>query len=143
MFNERWDQRNAQGQQGPPGEYEMVAVFPPGGAGFVRNRPDGPKVRFSVISRSVPSAPQHIASMTNRKITLNGSIMGEVLLDSQVILRIREVGGGFSAIQRAEVIAARLQKFLRLGLRPEDLAIESVGSETTVTWRRQVVVQRI
>jgi intracellular proteinase inhibitor BsuPI len=73
-FDERWDQRNYQGQQATPGEYEMVAVFPAGGARFMPNRPDGPKLRFSIMDRSVPSIQQHIASVTGRKKTVNGSI---------------------------------------------------------------------
>ena len=73
VFSERWDQRNAQGQQAPPGEYGMVAVFPAGRAGFMANRSEGLKVRFGVMDRSVPSAPQHVASVSNRLGHANSS----------------------------------------------------------------------
>ncbi len=53
VFNERWDQQNAQGQQAPPGEFEMVAVFPAGVGGVVvPGRRENARVRFAILAAS-------------------------------------------------------------------------------------------
>jgi len=49
VFTERWDQRDARGRTVPPGEYEIVAVFPAGDVEVtVPARPETPRVRFAI-----------------------------------------------------------------------------------------------
>ena len=49
VFTERWDQRDARGRTVPPGEYEIVAVFPAGDVEVtLPARPETPRVRFAV-----------------------------------------------------------------------------------------------
>src|SRR3989442_3009195 len=48
VFTERWDQRDARGRAVPPGEHEIVAVFPAGaGEGPPPPRPEHPRLPFA------------------------------------------------------------------------------------------------
>ena len=139
-FTDRWDQRNAQGQQVPPGMYEMAAMFPVGGGGLAPIGSGGPRVQFSITGRSMPSGPQRTPSASSRPAVIDGAAGGEVLVNSQVALQIRAAAGGFSASRRAEIVAARLQRFLAQHLKPEELAVVPIGREAAIMWRRDLVV---
>ena len=139
-FTDHWDQRNAQGQQVPPGAYEMAALFPVGGGGLAPLGSGGPRVPFSITARSMPSGPPGTPSATSRPAIIDGAAGGEVLVNSQVVWRIRAAAGGFSASRRAEIVAARLQRFLAQHLTPEAVAVVPVGTGAALMWRHQLVV---
>lgn len=140
-FSDRWDQRNNDGQQVLPGEYEMAAVFPVGSSeAVVPTRVGGLRVPFAIVARSGPSSPHTVPPIANRAVTIGGTVVGEVLINVQPVLRIRVAAGGLSASKRAEIVAARLLRFLTEGLKADELAVVSLGSEAAITWRGQLVV---
>jgi Intracellular proteinase inhibitor len=139
-FTERWDQKDAQNQLVPSGAYEMTALFPVGGGGLVPVGSTGPKVQFSITGRSGPSGPRRTLSASSRPAIIDGAAGGEVLVNSQVVWRIRVAAGGLSASERAEVIAARLRRFFAQHFKPEALAVVPVGPDAAIVWRHQLVV---
>ena len=57
---------------------------------------------------------------------------GEVVVNGQVVMRIRSAAGGYSATQRAEEVAARLNKVFRGGLTWNDFRVGEANHETAV-----------
>ncbi len=140
VFAERWNQRNAHGQQVPSGRYDMAVVFPVGGGQVLPARPAGPQVRFTIVSGANPSGRQRIPSVTSHETVLPGGMVGEVLVNHQVALRIRMAAGGFSASTRAQIVAMRLRNLLARGLTPRELMVIPVGREEAIMWHDQLVV---
>lgn len=135
VFNVQWDQRDGQGRAAPPGEYELMAVFPAQG----RRIPvptEGPRVRFRIGGEAQASGPK----VSSNAVSVGSTTVGEVVLDGRPVLRIRTAAGGLTAIERAEVIASRLRRFLDAGLRASELRISRLRAEAAITWRGQLVV---
>lgn len=135
IFQERWNQRDAQDRQVPSGGYEMLGVFPAQG-GRVPSPPDALRVRFHIGAAPQVSTPD----VTSREVMTGGGRVGEVLIDGRPVLRIRAAAGGISAVQRAAVVANRLQQFLDAGLKPEELTVSRSGTDATIVWRGRLVV---
>jgi hypothetical protein len=57
---------------------------------------------------------------------------GEVLVDGKVVMRIRSAAGGFSATQRAEQVAGRLNQAFAAGAGWRDVGIGEVNNEQAV-----------
>jgi len=134
VFNERWNQRDAQDRQVPSGEYEMVAVFPAQG-GRIPSSLEGPRMRFRIGAETRVYKP----GVTSRVLLVAGTSVGEVLLDSRPILRIRVPSGRVSAPERAAIVANRLRRFLDSGLKSEELTVARVGTEAAIMWRSRLV----
>lgn len=135
VFQERWNQRDAQDHQVPLGEYEMVAVFPAQGS-RIPSSLEGPRVQFRIGAGSQVSTP----NVSSRALTIAGTQVGEVLLNGLPVLRIRVAAGGMSAVERAAVVANRLRQLLDAGLRPNELIVVRAGSEAAIMWRGRLVV---
>lgn len=138
-FQERWNQRNAQGRQIPDGSYELVAVFPatarPGAPVF----PESPRVSFQIgLGMGKPSAGS--PSVTNRAVEIDGRFVSEVLINGRPVLRIRSAAGGYSPQRRAEIVSGRLAAMLIQGLRSEELRVRLIGSEVVIAWRDRLIV---
>jgi len=61
---------------------------------------------------------------------------GEVVVGGMVVMRIRTAAGGYSATQRAEEVAARLNKAFREGLTWNDFRVGEQNRETAVLTTR-------
>src|SRR5688500_7658532 len=62
-----------------------------------------------------------------------GSRVGEVVVNEDVALRIRFPAGGYSAPERADRVASRLNELSREGkLRPDDLRAGTVNGQAAV-----------
>ena len=138
-FADHWDQRDARGQEVPPGVYEMAAIFPAAGGGPGSVGPVRPRVQFTIRGASMPSGSPRTPVVTSRPAG-NGVAGADVLVGSQVALRIRAAAGDLSASRRAEIVAARLRLLFAKHLRPAELAVVPVGTEAAIVWRRQLVV---
>ena len=57
---------------------------------------------------------------------------GEVLVNGKVVMRIRSAAGGYSATQRAEAVAARLNSAFASGATWQDFKVGEVNRETAV-----------
>ncbi|MBI3946412.1 MAG: hypothetical protein HY321_10875 [Armatimonadetes bacterium] len=76
-----------------------------------------------------------------RERVVAGRTEGEVLVGSNVILRIRAAAGGLTPTQRAQTIARRLQDVLRQeGLTPQDVRVARVDGEYAVMVRDDLVI---
>lgn len=79
-------------------------------------------------------------AVTARESFLGGSSVGEVLVDDQVVFRIRTSAGGYTPFERAQVIAARLEQLMGDSLQPEDITTGRVRGLEVVLARGEVVV---
>ncbi|HET6946544.1 MAG TPA: hypothetical protein VFJ45_01875, partial [bacterium] len=130
-FEMEWDQRDAAGAPVSPGQYTAQASL---------------TAREALLTEPLPfrigaagdSRPPH--AVTARPAEQSGIRVGEVLVNGQVVLRIREEGGGLSAVRRAEIIAGRLDRYLREGLRSDELRVGTTAGEAGVLWRGRLVV---
>lgn len=57
---------------------------------------------------------------------------GEILINGQVAVRIRVGMGWFSAAERAQIAAQRLQKALAQGKQPQDLAVGKLNEQVVI-----------
>ncbi|MBD3293166.1 MAG: hypothetical protein GF393_09595 [Armatimonadia bacterium] len=62
-------------------------------------------------------------TVADRANTIDGSTVGEVLMDGDVVIRMRTSAGGFSAPERAMIIAQRIQDWVSGQYSPYDLAV--------------------
>jgi len=78
-----------------------------------------------------------------REATIEGEPTGEVVMDGQVVARIRLAAGGLSAKERAMVVAERIRAWLADGGKAEELVaaeVESGGAAVTAGDRIIVTV---
>lgn len=67
-------------------------------------------------------------TVADRANTIDGDTVGEVLMNGSVVIRMRTSAGGFSAPERAMIIAQRIQDWVSGAYSPYDLAVrEGVG----------------
>lgn len=122
-----WDQRDAAGRQVPAGAYTAEARFPVMGAPQVTLR------RSFQITAAAGEPPAAIGARA-------AGPMGEVLVDGQVVLRMRAAAGGLSPVERAAIIAARLRTLVSEGMRQEELRVATVSGQAAVVARGRLVV---
>jgi hypothetical protein len=136
VYRDRWDQKDNNGVQVPPGRYIIEGVFPPHGVGALPGRPavENPRVTITI---GRPSAVSRVAVDSR---ALDAGQIGEVLINARTVLRIRAAAGGLSAARRAEIVAERLRTLIGQGLRAGELRIAAVGGEVTIVARGKVVV---
>ena len=77
---------------------------------------------------------------TAREVMIEGQSVGEVLLDDQVVFRIRTSAGGYTPFQRAEVVAERLRQLMSDSLRPEDVTTGRVSGEYAVLVNEGILI---
>lgn len=63
--------------------------------------------------------------VSDREVMLDGTRVGEVLINGEVVIRMRTDAGGFTAHERAGIIADRLERWLSGPYSPYDLAVRS------------------
>ncbi len=61
--------------------------------------------------------------VADRANTIDGNTVGEVLVNEEIVIRMRTSAGGFTAPERAMIIAQRLQNWLSGSYSPYDLAV--------------------
>lgn len=75
------------------------------------------------VSSSVAYADRHeTPRVTDRQSTVNGVTVGEVLINDAAVIRMRTSAGGFTAHERARIIAGRLQQWLAGPHSPDDIS---------------------
>lgn len=62
-------------------------------------------------------------TVADRANTINGNTVGEVLVNGDVVIRMRTSAGGFSAPERAMIIAQRIEDWVSGPFSPYDLAV--------------------
>jgi hypothetical protein len=68
--------------------------------------------------------------VTSRSRDINGRQTGEVLVNNKVVFRIRSAAGGYSAPERAEVVANRLADMVNSGnLSADDIRVGRMNGE--------------
>ena len=82
--------------------------------------------RMLGISTSVAHA-QDAPVVTDRAAMINRQTVGEVLVNDEVVIRMRTSAGGFTAPERATIIATRVHRWLSGPYTPLDLAIRSTA----------------
>ncbi len=65
---------------------------------------------------------QATPTVEDREAVVNARTVGEVLINDEIVVRMRTSAGGFSAHERATVIADRLRRWLSQPHSPHDLA---------------------
>ncbi len=61
--------------------------------------------------------------VSDRAAVIDGQPVGEVLINEAVVIRMRTEAGGFTAHERALIIADRIQRWLSGAFSPHDLAV--------------------
>jgi hypothetical protein len=72
--------------------------------------------------------------------TIDGQQVGDVLVDGQVIFRIRTSSGGLNPYQRAQVVAERLGQLMSESLKPGSITTGRVNGQDVVMANNQVIV---
>jgi hypothetical protein len=62
-------------------------------------------------------------NVTDRANRINGQTVGEVLVNGQIVIRMRTSAGGFSAPERARIVAERIRNWVSDRFSPYDLAV--------------------
>ena len=73
---------------------------------------------------------------TSRTRTWGDREEGEVVVNGQVVMRIRTAAGGYSATARAEQVADRLNRSFGAGMTWEDFRVGEMNGETAVVDKR-------
>ncbi|MFW6437483.1 MAG: hypothetical protein ACOCZ7_00600 [Armatimonadota bacterium] len=68
-------------------------------------------------------------TVADRAGTINGNTVGEVLVNGDIVIRMRTSAGGFSAPERAQIIAQRMEEWLSGRYSPHDLAVRRGGGD--------------
>ena len=69
-----------------------------------------------------------------------GQQVGELTVDGQVAIRVREAAGGYSPQERAEIAARRLDQAIGQGATYEDISTGRVGAEWAVLAKGDLVI---
>ncbi len=72
------------------------------------------------------------ANVTARQAVIGGRSVGEVLVNNEVVLRIRSSAGGLTPYQRAQRVAQRLEALDDTSIRPEDITTGIVNGQEVV-----------
>lgn len=78
--------------------------------------------------------------ITSRSAIISGQQVGEVLIDGQVIFRIRTTAGGFSPARRAEIVAQRLKNIVTKHLQPEDYTTGRINGQDVVLANSEIII---
>jgi hypothetical protein len=77
----------------------------------------------------------------SRETSAQGNRVGEVLVDNKVAIRMRFDAGGYSAPERADKVASRLNELRREGrLRPENLRTGTMNGQAAVLAGNELVI---
>jgi len=79
-------------------------------------------------------------AVTASENRLAGRSVGEVLLNGQVVFRIRTAAGGYSPVQRAQMVADRLALLMGDSLDPEDITTGRANDQYVVLAEGEVVI---
>lgn len=78
--------------------------------------------------------------ITARANTIGGQQVGELLVDEQVALRIRQAAGGYSPEERAEKAARRLDRAIGQGATYQDITTGRRNAEWVVLAKDEMIV---
>lgn len=95
---------------------------------------------IAVVLLAVMVGVVYAAIATSRPVTLDGREAGEVLVDGQVVFRVRTDAGGFTAEQRAAQVADRLNDALQAGAGPQDVRATTVAGNQVVMARDMLII---
>jgi len=73
--------------------------------------------------------PVFVPQVTTRVVTIGDTADNEVLVGDVVVLRIRQPAGGYTAAERASVVAGRLATLLGEGYTWDDIVVGQVNNE--------------
>lgn len=89
-------------------------------------------------SRSMAMAAP--STVNAQRALLAGAEVGEVLIDGQVVFRIRTSAGGLSPYERAQTVAERLNRLMSKPVQPENIRATVVNSQAVVLMDSEVVI---
>lgn len=75
-----------------------------------------------------------------RAVTLGGRQAGEVVVNGEVVFRIRTSAGGLTPYQRAQTVAQRLNQLMGNTLQPEDITTGRAGGMDVVLAQGEIIV---
>ncbi len=78
--------------------------------------------------------------IASRAAVINGKQVGEVLIDGQVVFRIRTAAGGNSPAKRAEIVAERLKNLAAKPIKPEDITTGRLNGQDVVLANSEVII---
>jgi len=81
-----------------------------------------------VWSQGGTTTPQ----VTARAATINNMPAGEVLVGDTVVLRIHQSAGGYTPLQRANIVASRLSESFRQGLTVNDVQVGRLHNQSVL-----------
>lgn len=80
------------------------------------------------------------ANVSARQATSGGRSVGEVVVNNNVVIRIRTSAGGLTAYQRAQKIASRLNSLMGPNIGPNDITTGIVNGQDVVLAGSEVLV---
>ncbi|MFP3902845.1 MAG: hypothetical protein ACLFWB_01260 [Armatimonadota bacterium] len=100
-------------------------------------------VSGSVLPQTSPAHAQDIQQpleVTSAANVIGDRDVGEVMVADNVVLRIRTAAGGFSAADRADIVADRLRDMLLSGLQPSEIHAGMMRGQTAVLAGDRLIV---
>jgi len=90
--------------------------------------------------RSLISTAYAATNAMAREATISGRQVGEVIVDGDVVLRIRSAAGGLSAYRRGQIVADRLNLLTGDSTKPEEITTGIVNGQEVVLAGGQILV---
>jgi len=76
----------------------------------------------------------------HREKAVPGAIFGEILVNSEPVFEIQTAAGGLTAVERAEIIAKRLQVMIIDGLEPYEIEIGKVNNQVVIGTSKGAII---
>jgi hypothetical protein len=96
---------------------------------------------WSIFSPASAASQEGARVAMSKAVETSGSRLGEVVVRDKVALRIRFPAGGYSAPERADRVASRLNELSQAGrLRPEELRTGTVNGQAAVLAGDELVI---
>jgi hypothetical protein len=80
------------------------------------------------------------AVVTTQTVTMNGQQVGEVMINGNVVMRLAGTTGGYSAGDRAMLVAGRLQSLLAQGYTWNEVRVDTVNHQSVLMLGDQLLV---
>jgi hypothetical protein len=99
-----------------------------------------PTLRAERSMGAALAGEEHVGLVSARPVTMNGTEMGEVLVNGIVAIRVRTTAGGTPPYRRAEIVAYRLNAMMADGANPADIRAARLRGYATVMLENTVLI---
>ena len=81
--------------------------------------------------------------VTYKEKKVPGSLFGEIALNTEPVFEVQNPAGGLSSVERAEIIAGRLQELIDNDLKSHDVQVGKINNQITINTANQDLIMTI